>query len=231
MNRVSGNNITYRIVQSLGKKIVCGDFSRNEPLPSETQLCTDYGASRTVLREAVKMLTAKGLLDARPRRGTIIRPEKEWNFTDPDIIEWLLLRKKPTDIAKEFLDFQLANIPTIGALAQQRLSKEEFEKLKCLMEKIGSDDIDAANDAEQKFHELLLIASGNRFMVCLKHVLIASLTACQRYRECQNVSRQQILSDYNQIFNALLSGGEQCVRFALSQFLMRYKLSLLESES
>lgn len=227
MNRVSGTNITYRIVQSLGKKIVCGDFSRSEPLPSETQLCADYGASRTVLREAVKMLTAKGLLDARPRRGTIIRPEKEWNFTDPDIIDWLLLRKQPTDIAKEFVDFQLANIPTIGALAQPNLSSDEFVKLAKCLELIESDDLKLANEAELKFHELLLTASGNRFMVCLKHVLVAGLTACQRIRECQEVSREQLCSDYKQIYQALMHGDEQSVRFSLSQFLMRYKLSLI----
>lgn len=231
MNKVSGNNITYRIVQSLGKKIVCGEFSRSEPLPSETQLCSDYSASRTVLREAVKMLTAKGLLDARPRRGTIIRPEKEWNFTDPDIIDWLLLRKHPSDIASEFLDFQLANIPTIGALAQRRLDKDAFDKLQNYLQKISSSEIEAANDAEHRFHELLLTASDNRFMVCLKHVLVAGLKALQHTRDEQNVSREQVTSEYQQILQSLMSGDEQCVRFALSQFLMRYKMALLSDKA
>lgn len=231
MNRVSGNNITYKIVQSLGRKIVCGDFSRSEPLPSETQLCADYGASRTVLREAVKMLTAKGLLDARPRRGTIIRPEKEWNFTDPDIIDWLLTQKKLIDVDSELLDFQLANIPTIGVLAQRNLSPDEFNKLRACLVKIADEDLTTSTTAEQKFLEILLTASQNRFMICQKHVLIAGLVKHQRFREAHHLPHSLTADDYHQIFNALIGGDEHCIRFALTQFLMRYKLSLIKTES
>jgi len=73
--RVSGQNLTYSIAHHIGIAIVTGVYSKDNPIPIEADLCREYGASRPVLREAVKMLTAKGLLGARPRRGTWCSPK------------------------------------------------------------------------------------------------------------------------------------------------------------
>src|SRR5258707_14934274 len=83
---VRGQNLTYSIANHIGIAIVTGVYSANNPIPIEAELCRQYDASRPVLREAVKMLTAKGLLGARPRRGTWIQPEDKWNLLDPDVL-------------------------------------------------------------------------------------------------------------------------------------------------
>jgi DNA-binding FadR family transcriptional regulator len=90
---VRGQNLTYSIANHIGIAIVTGVYSADNPIPIEAELCRQYGASRPVLREAVKMLTAKGLLGARPRRGTWVQPEDKWNLLDPDVLGWLLERK------------------------------------------------------------------------------------------------------------------------------------------
>ena len=83
-NAQTSQNLTHRIVQDLGIAVVSGQYSKDNPFPVEADLCRQYGASRSVLREAVKMLTAKGLLRARPRQGTWVQPEENWNLLDPD---------------------------------------------------------------------------------------------------------------------------------------------------
>src|SRR5580704_8599963 len=88
-----GQNFTYGIVEDLGAAIVTGTYSKENPFPVEAELSVQYGASRSILREAVKMLTAKGLLAARPRQGTWVQPESSWNLLDPDVLRWLLERK------------------------------------------------------------------------------------------------------------------------------------------
>jgi DNA-binding FadR family transcriptional regulator len=93
MPRARGENLTYRIVEDLGIAIVTSRYSKNNPFPVEADLCKQYGVSRSILREAVKMLTAKGLLGARPRQGTWVQPEEVWNLLDPDMLRWLLERK------------------------------------------------------------------------------------------------------------------------------------------
>jgi len=81
---VRGRNLTYSIANSLGVAIVTGTYSADNPIPIEAELCRQFDASRTALREAVKMLTAKGLLGSRPRLGTWVQPEDQWNLLDPE---------------------------------------------------------------------------------------------------------------------------------------------------
>ena len=95
---VRGQNLTYSIANHIGIAIVTGVYSADNPIPIEAELCRQYGASRPVLREAVKMLTAKGLLGARPRRGTWVQPEDKWNLLDPDV---LLSENRKVDLARE----------------------------------------------------------------------------------------------------------------------------------
>ena len=92
-----GRNLTYGLLDSLGRKIVTGIYDR-QPFPTEAQLTDEYAVSRSVTREAVKMLTAKGLLSARPRQGTIVLPRASWNLFDADVLDWLLERKFSIDL-------------------------------------------------------------------------------------------------------------------------------------
>ena len=75
--RVRGQNLTHQITHNLGVAIVTGVYSDENPVPIEADLCRQYNASRPVLREAVKMLTAKGLLVSRPRLGTQVQRSEE----------------------------------------------------------------------------------------------------------------------------------------------------------
>lgn len=93
-----GRSLIYSILQNLGQAIVVGAYSESNPLPYEGELAVHYGVSRPVLREAVKMLTAKGLLVARPRLGASVAPESRWNLLDPDILGWLLERRADTTL-------------------------------------------------------------------------------------------------------------------------------------
>src|SRR4030088_139089 len=113
------HNLTYSLVESLGQAIVMGEYER-EPFPTEANLTKHFGTSRSVTREAVKMLTAKGLLSARPRHGTSVEPETRWNLFDPDVLRWLLERKFSLKLLTEFTQMRLAIEPTAAALAATR---------------------------------------------------------------------------------------------------------------
>ena len=94
-----GRNLTYGMLDHLGKMIVTGGYDER-PFPTEAELSIQHSVSRSVTREAVKMLTAKGLLSARPRQGTIVQPSSSWNLFDADILRWLLERKFSLDLLR-----------------------------------------------------------------------------------------------------------------------------------
>jgi DNA-binding FadR family transcriptional regulator len=81
----AGRNLTYGLLDTLGRAIVTG-FYDDSTFPTEAELARQHAVSRSVTREAVKMLTAKGLLTARPRKGTTVQPPSSWNLFDPDVL-------------------------------------------------------------------------------------------------------------------------------------------------
>src|ERR1700726_1275276 len=122
---VRGQNLTHSTANSLGAAIVPGVYSADNPMPIEAELCRQYGASRSVVREAVKMLNAKGLLGSRPRLGTWVQPETNWNLLDPDVLGWLLERKFSAPLLIEFTELRLAVEPGAAALAARVAGPEE----------------------------------------------------------------------------------------------------------
>lgn len=87
-----GRNLTHGMLDALGRAIVTGRYD-GENFPTEVELSKQHGVSRSVTREAVKMLTAKGLLCSRPRHGTIILPSTSWSLFDTDVLDWILDRE------------------------------------------------------------------------------------------------------------------------------------------
>src|ERR1700712_2495987 len=111
-----GRNLTYGMLDSLGRAIVTGKFDERS-FPTEAELAKQNNVSRSVTREAVKMLTAKGLLSARPRQGTVIQPAGSWNLFDTDVLRWLLERQFSVDLLKHFNQLRVAIEPEAAALA------------------------------------------------------------------------------------------------------------------
>src|SRR5210317_1019050 len=111
----SFGSLTQEIVHKLGVDIVTGKYSGINAFPIESEICDKYGASRSIVREAIKVLNAKGLLIARPRRGTSVRPENEWNLLDPDVLYWMLNRRFSLSLLKHFTRARLAIEPAAAA--------------------------------------------------------------------------------------------------------------------
>jgi len=172
-----GQNLTSSIVQDLGIAIVTGEFASGKPFPVESQLCVQYGVSRSVLREAVKMLTAKGLLRARPRQGTRVQPEDEWNLLDPDVLRWMLERKFSLDLLIQFTEMRLAFEPGAAALAARNADAERRAAITRGIERMlaagrGEDD---PLESDIAFHVAVLRASGNQFYAHLRELIETAL--------------------------------------------------------
>jgi DNA-binding FadR family transcriptional regulator len=173
---VKGANLTRSIVLDLGSAIVTGKYE-DGGFPTEKELCLQYGAARTVLREAVKMLTAKGLLSARPRRGTRVQDEDSWNLLDPDVLSWLLERKAATDLLMEFTEMRLAVEPIAAGLAARRGTADQKAAIADALEAMRAAEHGHGDtlEADIRFHLAILDATGNRFFRQLKGMIETAL--------------------------------------------------------
>lgn len=158
-------NLTLRMVEGLGRAIVSGEYDNRE-FPNEAEISEQFDASRSITREAVKMLTAKGLITSRPRLGTRLAPQGDWNFLDPDVLRWLLSRGVSTELLAEFTAFRCAIEPQAAVLAIEHGDPQAIARIQIALEEMEKADAKGADGLQQDidFHVAILNASGNRFM-------------------------------------------------------------------
>ena len=159
-----GRNLTHGLVDVIGRGVVVGDYDRTR-FPTEAELATRHGVSRSVTREAVKMLTAKGLLTARPRQGTLIQPSDQWNLFDADVLRWLLERKFSLDLLRQFNELRIAIEPAAAALAARAALPAERAAIATGYQRMAAAEAgdDDTLEADIAFHVAILQASGNPF--------------------------------------------------------------------
>jgi DNA-binding FadR family transcriptional regulator len=177
-----GRNLTHGLVDALGSAIVTGSYDKR-PFPIEAELEREHGVSRSVTREAVKMLTAKGLLSARPRQGTVVSPRTSWNLFDTDVLRWMLERRFSIDLLRQFAELRLAIEPAGAALAAARADKAGLEAIargfrRMEMAAAGEDD---SLESDIEFHVAILLASGNPFFAQFKDVVATALHTSIRF--------------------------------------------------
>jgi DNA-binding FadR family transcriptional regulator len=153
-------------------------------------------------------LTAKGLLGARPRRGTWVQPEENWNLLDPDVLGWLLERKYSPALLIEFTEIRLAIEPGAARLAARVAGREEKAAIRHAIERMQAADRgdDDPLDSDIAFHVAVLRASRNRFYAQLTGftatALRFSIQTTNRYKGVQLAS----IADHKKVADAILAG-------------------------
>ena len=182
--------MTAQIARGLGTRIVSGEFLPGDSLPVEAELCQIYGVSRTVIREAVKNLAAKRLIDVSPKVGTRVLPFSDWNLLDRDVLAWRLNAQFDSEIVSDIFEMRLCFEPRAafraardGTADEHRQIRRHFGDLAAAYgEKIAPR---LASEAALEFHLAVINASHNGLFVtigsAIKSVLRASSEMLQRH--------------------------------------------------
>lgn len=177
-----GRNLTYGMLDSLGRAIVTGQY-RAKPFPTEAEIAKLHGVSRSVTREAVKMLTAKGLVSARPRQGTVVQPSASWNLFDTDVLRWLLERQFSIDLLRQFTQLRIAIEPEAAALAARDgdVAAHKLIELRLAGMKEADRGLGDTLEADIAFHVAVLQASRNPFYAQFRDVVATALAKSIRF--------------------------------------------------
>jgi DNA-binding FadR family transcriptional regulator len=152
-----------RIVHSIGRRIVSGEIRPGEQLPTPALV----RASRGVVREAIKVLAAKGLVVSRPKTGTRVRPPESWNLLDPDVLTWSQEGLPPGAFLGKLTEVRLIMEPSAAELAARRAEPAEVERLHLALRDMREaldrtpPDHEAYNEADIRFHRAVVQACNN----------------------------------------------------------------------
>ncbi|WP_439546059.1 FadR/GntR family transcriptional regulator [Sandarakinorhabdus sp.] len=215
----AGRNLTYGLLDTLGKAIVTGRYDE-VPFPTEAELARQYAISRSVTREAVKMLTAKGLLTARPRKGTSVQPAANWNLFDPDVLRWLLDRKFSLDLLRQFSELRIAIEPAAAALAAGAASAERIAAIQAGYDRMaaaeqGKDD---PLESDVAFHIAVLRASENPFYAQFQDVVTTALRTSIRFTNCFK-GRTASLPQHHAVLAAIAARKPDAARAAMAELI------------
>ncbi|NCP63498.1 MAG: FadR family transcriptional regulator [Paraglaciecola sp.] len=177
------HNLTQQLTHDLGLAIVQGVYPVGSGLPSEADLCLKYEVSRSATREAVKMLSAKGLISSRPKQGIRVLPESNWNMFDTEVLRWILSSKPSLALLKEFTQVRVALEPQAAALAAVSANYQQLEVIQTALNRMDDADkgLDDPLEADIAFHTGILLASNNRFFVQLTEFISTALRVSIRY--------------------------------------------------
>ncbi|MBU1305984.1 MAG: FadR family transcriptional regulator [Alphaproteobacteria bacterium] len=171
-------NLHSQVLWHLGVAIVRGDYAEGSILPSDSELLQRFAVSRTVLREALKTLAAKGMIEARARIGTRVLPHARWNLFDADVLAWHFETGPDVAFLRSLSEIRIGIELESAALAATRRSDLQAEALIECARRMGE-----ASNAEDfartdlEFHRTVAEASGNPFMASISTLVELALTA------------------------------------------------------
>jgi DNA-binding FadR family transcriptional regulator len=172
-----GARLYDHVARDLGQRIIAGDYAPGALLPNESECCINFRVGRTAVREAVKMLAAKGLIVSRPKVGSRVQPREAWNLLDLDVLEWYRGTVPFREFAADVQELRTMIEPEAAALAAANRAAEPFAALTAAYAGMSqASDEDAWNRADVAFHRAILEASGNALLMPFGRVIEGMLS-------------------------------------------------------
>lgn len=154
---------TDRLIHAFGRDLVQGVFTPGTALPSEAELCERYDTSRNVMREVIKVLATKRLIDAQSYRGLFAMPREQWNYLDADVLEWALAGDPDPALIASLIEVRSLIEPAISRWAAERATAIDLVAIEAALNgmKANTTQRDAFMEADIAFHRAIVAATHN----------------------------------------------------------------------
>lgn len=209
-------------VAAIAGWITGGLYPPGSTLPIEPALCSELGVSRTVVREAVKTLVAKGLLTTGPRVGTRVQPKSSWNLYDPDVIDWRFAAGVDEALLRDVIDLRLTFEPAGCEFAARRATADDLARIE-----LAYADMAAAVEgrgpyfvADIDFHTSLLAAAHNQFFAALSPLITAILKVSIRLSVRNRDGAAASLPLHRAVADAIAARDSEGARLAMRRLIL-----------
>jgi DNA-binding FadR family transcriptional regulator len=214
-------NLNAQTVERLGQQIVRGHYKEGQQLPIEPELCHEFGVSRPIVREATKILIAKGLLNSKPKVGTVVQSRSRWNLLDPDVLHWVTQSLPANEFLDMLFEARMAIEPSAAMLAAQKASDEDIAIIgKSYEEMVSAPTIAKSIEPDVRFHQAILDATGNDVIRYIGHTLHNALTISISLTSWHEEIHELSLSRHEAVYLAIAERNPEKAREAVRTLLI-----------
>jgi len=193
------------IARDLGIAITSGEYQAGDLLNGEIASSEQLEVSRTAYREAVRILAAKGLVESKPKVGTKVTSRHKWHMLDPDVLAWAFETEPDLELLERL--FELRNIieSAAAALAATRRTAEHLDTMRDAIDRMARFTLatEAGRDGDHDFHEALLLATSNPYIVSLATGLNAAVDTTNTFKQRDRPLARDPVPDHLRVFLAI----------------------------
>jgi DNA-binding FadR family transcriptional regulator len=213
----SRRSLHGQVAHDIGRQILGGLVKPGDLLPNETDLSHRLGVSRTALREAIKVLAGKGLIESRPKTGTRVRPRASWNFLDPDVLAWAVDGATAKHFTDELYELRRVIEPAAAAFAAERASRSELAQMETGLARMAATAVedDRVSAGEIAFHNAVLQASGNDLFRSLGSVVEVAIAVSLQLSAPRHRNLHESLAQHRVVFDAIRQQDGTAAREAM----------------
>ena len=218
----SRRSLHGQVANEIAQRIMSGEFAPGTILPNEADFSIKLKVSRTALREAIKVLAAKGLVESRPKIGTRIRPRDHWNMLDPDVLAWQFASDNVARFADDLFEVRQIIEPAAAALAAERANSEQLAAIERAyddMEAAG-EDLEASIEPDLRFHLSILAATGNELLVPLGALIETALASSIKLSGSEVSQQFYALPKHKAVLDAIRAGDANRARLTMRTLLV-----------
>lgn len=216
-----------KVVDILAMQIIKGDYEAGSPLPVEAEICRALGVGRSSVREAMRVLADKGMIEVRPRTGTKVLDRASWRRLDPDLVRWMLAAGSDQELFADLVEARRIFEPAAAMLAAKRATGADLAHIEVALTEMiqalpgdGNDgDLEACVEADIAFHKAILSASGNTVLEEFEVVIDGALRAAIMKSTELAQSYAKAIAAHGEVYEAIRMRDERRAGAAMSSLL------------
>jgi len=224
-----GRRLQGSLAKQLAVMILSGELPEGHLFPNEIDYARQIGVSRSVLREALRILTAKGLVNSRPKTGTRVGSKRQWSLLDPDLLAWQFEAEPSRKFLRDLFELRMLVEPGAAALAAERRSKKQVNAMCSALDTMALHGLGTEQGrlADQHFHMIMLEATRNGAIIALASSIMAAIAWTTLYKQRKRGLVRDPIPDHRNLFDAIANADSAAARDAMSELV---RLALADTE-
>ncbi|XJJ66527.1 FCD domain-containing protein [Novosphingobium sp. BL-8A] len=206
--RGPGRRLHGAIAHKLGTAILSGKYAPGDILSGEVAFAEELQVSRSAYREAIQVLTAKGLVASRPKAGTRVLPRDRWNLLDPEVLGWAFAGEPDIEFVRSLFELRAIVEPAAARLAAQRRDKNDLKTMKDALAAMRRHTLttEAGRAADRDFHNAILQATRNDALLVLSASIGAAVNWTTQFKQRARALPRNPIPDHVRVYDAIAAG-------------------------